>query len=49
MQIVVIVVVVVGACNEPKVKFNSLIMGQHMVQAERERESEGEGEWAVWS
>lgn len=34
MQIVVIVVVV-GACNEPKVKFNSLIMGQHMGQAER--------------
>lgn len=30
MQIVDIVVAVVGACNEPKVKFNSLIMGQHL-------------------
>lgn len=36
MQIVVIVVVV-GACNEPKVKFNSLIMGQHMGLAVRGR------------
>lgn len=45
MQIVFIVVVV-GACNEPKVKFNSLIMGQHMGQEEREGE---EGEASVWS